>query len=537
MVKAHSGVIAASLTVAALFGAWSTAPAAQVPAASVPAAVIPPARSCSSLTGVDFSRAAPGTVTSAAVVKVKLTTGNVAFCDARGVIAPHIHFEIRLPAATWHGQYLQEGCGTFCGYVKLSNFPLTGFTCGAADSGELALATDDEGHTSAPADASWAKNSQVARVVFGLTSENSLYHMSRAIIAAYYGRPAAYSYYDGCSDGGREALMLAERYPADFNGIIAGAAAINLAASSGMFWPWMVRANTAPDGHQIVTSEVIPALHAAVIRACGNREGIITDPRRCGFNPASIQCRPGERASSCLTPAQVVAVREFYLGPTDPQGQSLYYGGEPYGSELGWIGGFVEPATDKGAPANSEAALLALSYLRYLAFEPNPPTDFSLADVKFTRREFHAVNRLGEALYNADDPDLRAFAARGGKLIMYQGWADQSITPWSSLDYYAAVERASGGFGASQSFSRLYMIPAAYHCLFAPDGDTNMADFLTKLIAWVQVGAAPGAVQADTVNSHGQTVQHLTVLPYDALAPVRPAPGSLNGHYRYIGAY
>lgn len=536
-----SAVIAAVLTFAAPSWAapsWAAAAAGPPAANAANAAEAAKAASCGSLAGRTAGNAADhGTVTAAQTVNIRLTAKTVAFCDVKGVITPQTKFEMLLPVANWHGQYVQEGCSTLCGSVALSHYPEAGYNCTAVDNGEMALATDDEGHSGGSSDGSWARKSPLLRIVYGLTSEHSLYLMSRAIVTTYYGRPAVFRYYDGCSTGGREGLMLAQRYPADFNGIIAGAPAMNMAPLSGLLNPWLVRSNTAADGHQIVPAEVIPALHTAVIRACADSRGIIDDPRRCGFNPASIACRRDEPADSCLTREQVKAVRAFYRGPVDGHGRSLYNGGEPYGSELGWIGEFVERASDRAAPADGPTAKLALSYLKDMAFEPNPPASLSLADVKFTAREFRALGVLGNALYNANDPDLHAFAALGGKLIMYHGWADQAIPPWSTLDYYGAVEHAMGGFAASQSFSRLYMIPGAYHCLFAPDGDVNFADFLASLVAWVQNGNAPGAIEADTVTRKGAVVQHLTVRPYDALAPVHPAPGSLNGHYRYIGTY
>jgi hypothetical protein len=172
-----------------------------------------------------------------------------------------------------------------------------------------------------------------------------------------------------------------------------------------------------------------------------------------------------------------------------------------------------------------------------MGFIPNPPSGFNLADIPFTDQEFQQLNQLGDAIYNANDPDLRAFEAHGGKLIMYHGWADEAISPWSTLDYYAAVERTMGGFAASQTFSRLYMVPGAYHCMFAPDGDVNIADFLTPLIAWVQQGVAPGKVPAPTINAQNAIVSEETVRPFDALATISAAPGSLNGHYDYVGTY
>jgi hypothetical protein len=502
-----------------------------------PAAIMP-VTSCSALLNLSFA-AVPGAraqVTSAAVVSDEVWGKPETFCDVTGVFAPRTHFELKLPTASWHGQYVQEGCQIFCGQIPLSYYPDAGLTCAPVDNGELALAADDEGHTGAPTDGSWAKDSPALRIVFGVTSEHSLAQVSRAVITAYYGQAASFTYYDGCSTGGREALMLAQRYPRDFNGIVAGAPASNLAPLA-LFDTWLVRSNTAPDGRQILTTAQLPALHAAVVRACGDAQGIIADPRRCGFDPASIQCPDGRTTDSCLTQAQVEAVRAFYRGPTDPQGHSLFNGGEPYGSELGWTDYFVEPAADLAAPGDTTDAAMALNYLKYMAFSPNPPDRFSLADVRFTDAEFRQLNLLGDAIYNANRPDLRAFAAHGGKLILYQGWADQAVSPWSTLDYYAAVERDAGGFRASQAFSRLYMIPGAYHCLAAPDGSINYADFLTPLITWVQDSAGPGAVPADTYSPAGQVTSQETVSPYDALAPVTPAEGSLNGHYDYIGTY
>ncbi len=533
--------LVAVLAAAQLMGASSSAsagPRTTLPTARNQAAgLITPVTSCSSLAELDLAMVpgAPGKVTSATVVTEVVIDKPVSFCHVSGVFAPNTHFELKLPTTTWHGQYVQEGCEIYCGQVPLSDYPDAGITCAAVQNGELALAADDEGHTGGPTDGSWARNSVRLRTVFGLTSEHSLAEMSRAVINAFYGQPAAFAYFDGCSTGGREALMLAQRYPRDFNGIVAGAPASNLAPLA-LFNAWMVRSNTAPDGHQIVTSEQIPALHAAVIRACGNGQGTIADPRLCGFDPASILCPAGHPADSCLTQPQVQAVRDFYRGPTDARGRSLFNGGQPYGSELTWPDYFIEPAADTAAPGDTTDAVMALNYLKYMAFVPNPPDSFSLADVRFTDAEFRRLNRLGNVLYNANNPDLRPFAARGGKLILYHGWADQAISPWSTLDYYRAVEQRTGGFRASQAFSRLYMIPGAYHCLAGPDHSINLADFLTPLFSWVQDGIGPGAVPADTYTQGNVTSQE-TVQPYDALAPITPAAGSLNGHYDYIGSY
>jgi Tannase and feruloyl esterase len=174
-----------------------------------------------------------------------------------------------------------------------------------------------------------------------------------------------------------------------------------------------------------------------------------------------------------------------------------------------------------------------------MAYRHNPPDGFTLADVRFTDAEFARLNILGDAIYNANNPDLTAFRNHGGKIIIYHGWADSAIPARSTIDYYAAVERTMGGYAASQRFSRLYLIPGAYHCLVGPDfanpTEITLADLLTPLMNWVERGVAPGEVSAPifTVPDF-EMVYEQTVQPYDALAPVRYAPGSLNGPYKYI---
>jgi feruloyl esterase len=468
----------------------------------------------------------PSTVTSAALITDTSTGSPISICDVKGVIGTSEHFELKLPAKGWQGQYVQEGCGDYCGQLGTALIPTGGYTCANADNGLIATGSDDTGHTSTDiTDGSWGANDFGARVAFGRTSEHDLAQVAKAVIARYYGRSPRYSYFDGCSTGGRQAMVLAENYPDDFDGIIAGAPVSNLTAVE-LFAVWMVDRNTDATGHQVLTQEKLPALHDAVMAACANADGVIADPRACGFDPASIQCPPGTDTAGCLTPAQVSAVRAFYQGPVDEHGKSMIGGGEPYGSELGWGDNFVEPAADTSAPGDSPEASIALNYLKYLAFEPNPPSNFTLADVTFTDAELARLNVLGNAIYNANNPNLRAFAAHGGKLIMYHGWADQLITPYSTVDYYAAMERVAGGFRASQAFSRLYLVPGAYHCLFGYDFSTvNIADFLQAMFDWVQHGTAPGTITAPTVRvTDFSQISTENINPINALAPAaRPA--------------
>jgi feruloyl esterase len=163
--------------------------------------------------------------------------------------------------------------------------------------------------------------------------------------------------------------------------------------------------------------------------------------------------------------------------------------------------------------------------------------------VRFDRAAHDRLAVVGDALYHANDPDLSAFRARGGKLIMYHGWADGVIPPWSTIDYYRAVERRAGGFAAAQAFSRLYLIPAGYHCLFGPDlhqvTEIGVPELLTPLMDWVESGTAPEEIDVPTVTAETppELVRYLTVTPFDALAPVRGAPGGLNSGYDYVGRY
>ncbi|HEY1486069.1 MAG TPA: tannase/feruloyl esterase family alpha/beta hydrolase [Micromonosporaceae bacterium] len=527
MQRTGAALTALLLATAIAFGG-SAAPVAAAPAGA-------PVIGCADLTG-------SGGITSATTV----TSSGHQYCDVHAVInaatgAP-IHAEIKLPTTGWHGQYVQEGCGGLCGTATVTDFPSVGYGCAPAINGQIALAADDTGHADSDVnDGSWGRTDVAARVAFGLTSEHRLARYAKTVIARYYGHPPAYSYFDGCSTGGRQALMLAQRYPDDFDGILAGSAAANLAPLSGMLDPWLIRANTGSDGHAILTAEKLPALHAAVMKRCADSDGVVVDPRRCDFQPASIRCH-GTDGATCLTPAQVDAVRKFYLGPTDTAGNSLYNGGMPYGSELGWTATFIAPAADRGAPADTPDGRIALSYLKDLGYLRNPPAGYTLYDVQFTDHAFAALNVLGDAIYNANDPDLTAFRAHGGRLLLYHGLADPAIPPWSTIDYYAAVERTMGGYAASQSFSRLYLIPGGYHCLIGPDytDPTQIAlpELLTPLMAWVQRGVAPGRIPAPIVAlADNSVLVDQAVSPYDALAPVRSAPGSLNGHYHYIGQY
>jgi hypothetical protein len=515
-----------------LFGAHAATAGATKRA--VTAQVNQPIRACGSLGGLDLA-GVNARVESAA----ETTTNGVAFCQVKGYISPQTHFTVLLPQQTWRGSYLQQGCGGFCGYDSVSLTDPARSSghqgpFGPLSSGELVVAADDQGH--AGSGALWAKEDPLLRVVFGYRSEHDLAVTAKAIIAGFYGRAPAYSYFNGVSDGGREALALAQRYPRDFLGILAGAPANNWAALVGVYESWLIRANMDAQGRQILDASKLPALHAAVMRACANAQGVIEDPRSCTFDPAAISCPAGGDRPDCLTTAQVNVVRALYRGPT-ARGVQLFNGGEPYGSEISWQGWMITAANDPGYPGTTIAGGLALDYLRYMAYWRNPPSSFGLQDVEFSIDSYNRLQPMGD-IYDATDPDLRAFRARGGKLILYHGWADQAISPWSTLDYYAAVADEMGGYNATQQFSRLYMVPGLYHCPcgpYPPGDPATSIDLMDDLVDWVQTGNAPGTVTFPVSSqTTGSPLTSLTVKPFNPLLPA-PRNDGLNSNYRYIG--
>lgn len=283
---------------------------------------------------------APTRITSATVVEATATVP--AYCFVKGYVAPQVNFELKLPLSTWQGRYLQQGCGGLCGYISATTFPTAPDpACEARAGGDFALAATDDGHTSpGPFSAEgWGQDRQL-RIDFGYRAVHVVSVAAKAVMKEYYGTPPRYSYFNGCSDGGREGLMEAQRYPEDFDGIIAGAPAAYMPFLASEHTAWVARANTGADGRPVLTADKLPGLHSAVLTACDGDDGLIDgqidDPRTCDFDPASIQCAAGVDRTDCLTPAQVTAARKLYAPPTDENGQLLYPGREEPGSEISW---------------------------------------------------------------------------------------------------------------------------------------------------------------------------------------------------------
>jgi hypothetical protein len=536
------GVLLSLVLVAALAavssGSAAVADGGPAGAATARTSTVLPIHPCGSLTS---KRLMSPTRVSVRLVSARVSnfTG-AAYCHVIGEIGPDFSFDLRLPTSTYMGQYVQEGCGGFCGLLSPS-LPVVADECPAVTGNTLALAVDNEGHaTTSNTDARWAADNAKSRVIFGSTSEHQLALVAKALIADYYGQGPTYSYFDGCSDGGREALIEAQRYPHDFNGILAGAPANIFSEQIGEVGTWNIRVNTGPGGREILTSGNLPALHAAVVRACGQGKGYVSDPRTCNFSPSSVECH-GSVTDACLTSAQVRVATLLYRGPSDPTGQSLYPGGEPYGSELSWSAWFVRPASDHEWPQDTLTYQFAINLLRYMAYQTDPTRSYSLSQFQFTLSGYEKLTSLS-GLYDATNPDLSSFAAGGGRLIIYQGWADEVIPPFGTVAYYKAAVQAAGGYQASQAFSRLYMIPAQYHCLAGGDPELAGANLLSPLMDWVQHGTPPGTLSFRLVsakNARNETADDgsMTVTPLDPLTPLPSGSNGLNADYNWVGSF
>lgn len=456
---------------------------------------------CESLVGRDFSKIpeAPSQLTSAKWVAAAEKAP--AYCQAKGYITPNIGFEIRLPAAdVWNGKLLHKGCGGFCGttngFAERCNFAIErGYACIASDMG----------HQSTPLDGKWAYNNRQAELDFAVRATHVVTVAGKAIVAAAYGRPHRYAYFTGCSTGGRQGMVEAQRFPHDFDGIIAGAPAIH-ETGAGLQTMWSVLANLDKNHNPILTAKQLPMLNQAALAACdlddGLKDGIIDDPRRCHFKPADLACS-GSSSDTCLTSAQVIAAEKIYRGPENSAGEALYTGGAMPGSELNWTA-YVGTRDEQARYFRFIGDLF-----RYMAFAEDPGPDWQPWELDFDA----SPDRFGvmEHLYTGSNPDLRRFKRRGGKLILYQGWSDQSVTPLNTVDYYELATRTMGGQDETRDFFRLFMLPGVDHCQGGPGPDD--VDYLSYLEAWVENKKAPEALIGKHVEN-GEVKFTRPIYPY-----------------------
>ena len=461
-------------------------------AAAPTAGVIEPVMSCEDLRDADLT-GIPDASTVISTAKPATAPQGHRICQVKGTVEGRIQFVAELPTETWSGRYLQAGCGSFCGYLYIGLNAADG--CAPIEGGGFALAADDTGHVMTDGGASWGHDDSVARADWGWRSEHLTSLSLKGVIAEFYGQRPERSYFDSCSNGGRQALMLAQRFPYDFDGIIATAPANIYSAGFGQSAAYMALANRDANNEEILTADKLGPLHRAVVRRCDDNDGLadaqITDPRDCRFDPASVACPPGEDRVRCLTPAQVRTVRMLYRGARDRHDRRLYPGGLERGSELDWADMIVS-TPDMQTP-EPLAYFGAEQFLKHLAFRRNPPESFTLADTLFGARMLRRLERMSR-WYDSDDPDLTAFRDAGGKLILSHGWADGVVPPRGMLAYRQAIEDEMGGYSQVQTFSRLFMLPHLRHCT-GGDGP-NRVDLVTPMLRWVEDGKVPTKVVA-----------------------------------------
>jgi hypothetical protein len=419
------------------------------------------------------------------------------FCRLAAVSKPtgdsYIRFEVWLPVSGWNGKFLGVGNGGFAGSIDYN-------ALGRTLKRGYATAATDTGHEAEAGDAAWAFRHPEKIADFGYRALHETVANAKIVMGAYYNRPPQHSYFDACSDGGREALMEAQRFPEDFDGILAGAPA--------NFWTHMLAGNvdvarsiyTNPAGY--ISPVKIPAIHNAVLAACdaqdGAKDGIISDPEQCHFDPSMLLCK-GVESRACLTAPQIASLKKLYAGGRNSRGESIFPGFVPGAEEGpgGWSSWILGPG-----PGGSLGAVYMENYFRYMVFnDPAWNTLTANPDVAM-----HAADENTARLLNANDPDLRRFQARGGKLILYHGWNDPAISPWNTINYYKSV-LATVGADTAASFIRLYMVPGMQHCISGPgpnwigQGGTTTAKgpehgVYSALEDWVEKGTAPNALVA-----------------------------------------
>ena len=490
--------------------------------------MVRPAASCASLNGTDLS--AIGGTGSTVTTAEETTSGGIAVCSVTGRLMPQIHFQVLLPMDSWTQRYLQVGCGGLCGNITLTSGASAG--CQVLNDGGFVMAATDMGHSGN--DGSWGLDAQQRRD-FAYVAQHETAEAAKALIAAFYGQAPRYSYFNGCSDGGREALMEAMRFPEDFDGIIAGAPAMLFQVQNTLFHGWQARANTDAAGKTILISDRLPLIHRAVVAACddsdGVRDGLIAEPAKCQFDPASLICANGTAPGKCLTAAEAGVVRKFYAGPQDAASGAWLTAGQPlYGSELNWQGVYVADSHDQ--PVFSD--MIVAPVLKYLAFDPARP-DMTVDDLQFTLSTLDDL-RPRHPLFDATNPDLAAFNAAGGKLIMWHGLADPHIAPANTVALHKAIEAVLGA-EATAGFERLYLLPGVSHC-GGGEGPSAL-DLLSPMLAWVEDGQAPDGVltssSAETssfgqpdggdAGGHHPAMQDLGVAPLPAMTrPAYPYP-------------
>ena len=420
-----------------------------------------------------------------------------AFCRVKAVAAPSadsaINVEVWLPENGWNGRFRGQGNGGFAGEIPYRSLE-------DALSQGYATASTDTGHSGSPIDAKWALGHPEKVTDFGYRAIHEMTRIAKAVIASYYGSQPKYSYFAGCSNGGRQALMEAQRFPEDYDGILAGAPA--------NYWSRLLtnavanlQAQTAEDGSYIPGSK-LPAVAKAVNEACdakdGVADGVVNDPRACKFDPGVLQCKSGD-SGECLTAKQVSTLKALYAGGHDGKGRVIFPGYVP-GAEDG-RGGWALWITGGTGVEQSLMYAFGNGFFANMVYEK---ADWDYKKVTPGEALRAAKAKTGKVL-DAGDANLAQFKARGGKLIIYHGWNDPAISALGAVEYYESVAKKMSK-PTAEAFTRLYLVPGMQHCGGGPGatsfdarggGPTEASgNIRLALEQWVEKGTAPGALVA-----------------------------------------
>ncbi len=423
-----------------------------------------------------------GPMTTPVPASVAVTLELPTFCRVKGTAAGSIGFEVWLPTQGWNGRILSVGNAGFGGVQPLNSLA-EGLRKGYAVSG------NDTGHQGG--DPAWMKDPVKVRL-WGHQATHLVTGPTKALVAAYYGSPARYAYFEGCSTGGAQAMEEAEFYPTDYDGVVAGAPGMSYAHLM-MSFLWGLKAADPPGA--LIPADKLQSLHAAVLAACdgddGLKDGLISDPQACRFDLASITCKPRDAPmAQCLTPAQAQTARLIYQGPRNSATGASIYPGFAYGSEAGW-----------GPIQGPLAKAFAIPLLRLMVYG-DPAWDGRSFDWD---KDVAEIDRKVGPDITALSPDLGAFRVHGGKLLIYQGWGDQLNGQTLPIDYRQQVidRLASKGRAAHaeqdvDGFMRVFMAPGMGHCGGGP-GFTTF-DALSAVQAWVETGDAPDQILASRTS-------------------------------------
>jgi feruloyl esterase len=467
------------------------------------------AAACTALTTVRTFK--DTSITSARMMGADEQAGTPAYCEVTASITPvpgsHITAVYRLPEP-WNGKLVGVGGGGWAGNITLARSGARSYTSAANLAQGYATAQTDGGHsTTDPWDTTWAANSESV-TDFSYRAIHLMTTVGKAVVTRYYGKPQKRAYFQGCSTGGRQGLMEIQRFPDDYDGVISGAPVYSLLTQTSA----LVRNETFAAPGAALSAGQINRLHEAALAACdaqdGLKDGIVTDPRACSFEPASVQCKTDAPTSDCLTAAQVAAVRSVYTGVKTADGRIASY---PLsrGSEASWSR-FVVIAPVPGAKAGTGDAGNGLGGLRERLFG-NADYDLTAFDAE---RDLGKVRSGAFAdLYEAKNPNIAPFIAHGGKLLLWHGFDDPGPSPLATIEYYEKLMQTTGSQpersggnpkkrqwrdvgqpAALDANVRLFLLSGVYHCRGGPGADGF--DSLAALDRWVESGHAPDDVIA-----------------------------------------